>query len=93
MIAIGYEYFQDDVPEEDKEYNDLLESKTVELLEEELRILYVALTRPEHMLILQCDNPKTKLIQYKRLREYASWAKWISEIDGGQFLEEHIWHI
>ncbi len=93
MIAIGYEYFQDDVPVDDKDYNDLLESKTVELLEEELRILYVALTRPEHMLILLCDNPKTKLMQCKKIREYASWAKWISEIDNGQFLEEHIWGI
>ncbi|NLE05362.1 MAG: hypothetical protein GX638_11270 [Crenarchaeota archaeon] len=93
MIAVGYDYFKEDVSVEDKDYNELLESKTIEFLEEELRILYVALTRPEHMLILLCDNPKTKLMQYKQKREYASWAKWISEIDNGQFLEDNIWSI
>lgn len=93
MIAIGHDYFRDDVSEEDKDYDNLLESKTVELLEEELRILYVALTRPENMLVLLCDNPKEKLMQRKKQKEYASWAKWISEIDNGRFLDEHIWDI
>ncbi len=93
MIAVGCDYFKEDVSGEDRDYKELLENKTVEFLEEELRILYVALTRPEHMLILLCDNPKTKLMQYKQISEYASWAKWISEINNGQFLEDHIWNI
>lgn len=91
LLAIGKEYFKDEVSSEDKDYDDLLESKTIELLEEELRILYVALTRPKHMLILMCDRPKEELMRHKRRNEFASWAKWVSEIDNGRFLDQHRW--
>lgn len=93
MLAIGHDFFKDDVKDEDKDYEELLDIKTLEFLEEELRILYVALTRPENMLVLLCDNSKQKLEKDKKQKNFASWAKWIYEIDNGQFLKDHIWDI
>ncbi|MDQ2087928.1 UvrD-helicase domain-containing protein [Herbivorax sp. ANBcel31] len=92
-LAIGSDYFNDEVKIEDKDYTELLENKIIEFLEEELRILYVALTRPKNMLILLCDNSKQYLNKCMKQIQFVSWAKWISEIDNGHFLNDHIWQI
>lgn len=70
---------------QDKDYNLLKQDKIRELLEEELRILYVALTRAKHRLYLFCENPK-----YINKRGAESWAKWLNTIQEGKFIRDRL---
>lgn len=92
-LAIGKEYFKDDIESEDKDYLDMLDTSVKKHIEEEIRILYVALTRPQHMLILSCDEREKELEKKIQKKDFVSWAKWINEIDDGEFLKSHIWNI
>lgn len=74
--------------EEDRDYNRLLQDDQKEVLEEELRILYVGLTRPKHLLILSTERDK-KIINSKY--EDQSWLGWIKKINNGEFIKKHIW--
>lgn len=62
----------------DRDYDILLHGKMKEQMEEELRILYVAMTRAEHMLVL--SNRKSLEQVSKSLHTpVVSWSRWLLE--------------
>ena len=64
------------LPHTDREYYPLARERTILALEEELRVLYVACTRAENMLVLHNRQRKDKI-----LGSYGvSWAKWVNEV-------------
>lgn len=73
----------------DPMYDDMLQNYTLSNLEEEIRILYVAMTRPKHMLILANNQPKYNIVsECNRNRYYVSYFRWLYEINKGQFIEK-----
>lgn len=63
--------------EMDSIYLEMVNNSIIKLLEEELRVLYVAMTRAEHILIL-CNNRDQGSLQKSLISEnYVSWCKWI----------------
>lgn len=64
----------------DKEYEELLENNKKESLEEELRILYVALTRAEYRLYILREKKASRI----------SWWSWLRSIDNGKFIKDRI---
>lgn len=56
----------------DIQYKKLLDQYIINLLEEELRILYVACTRAKHMLIFSCNNEKVN-------PKAINWINWIKQ--------------
>lgn len=73
----------------DSEYIKLLERKTIEQLEEELRIFYVACTRAKHKLVLMSDKNKSELKSNSYWKDDVSIAKWLMQIDNGEFVEKY----
>ena len=66
----------------------MLEVKTIEQLEEELRVFYVACTRAKHHIVLLTDKTKSEIEQTSTWRDNASVAKWLMQIDNGEFYRE-----
>ena len=87
-IGFNNKELSDDI-KTDKDYIDLLEEKTVEQLEEELRVFYVACTRAQHKLILHSDKPKSHIERTLHWRDNASVAKWLMQIDNGDFYKQY----
>ena len=74
--AIGFSYKV--IEKQDIQYVKLLERHVNELLEEELRVLYVAMTRAEHMVVL--SNTKSLEQVRKSLHTpVVSWTRWLLE--------------
>ncbi len=85
----SYSLFSDDEDKRntDPEYDSLLTDYTISNLEEELRILYVAMTRPKHMLVLLNKGSKQEILEEcNRNRYYVSYFRWINEIQDGNFV-------
>lgn len=73
---------------DDSMYDEMLKDHTLSNLEEEIRILYVAMTRAKHMLILSNNNSKEANINdFYRNSYNVSYLRWIYEIDRGRFIE------
>lgn len=62
----------------DKEYSKMLNDYIKGILEEEMRVLYVAMTRAEHLLILSTKSNKDKLEYLDAQSDWYSWYKWVS---------------
>lgn len=60
----------------DTQYAKLLSRHIIEMLEEELRVLYVACTRAKHMLVFLCKQSKDYIFSAP---DSVSWAKWVIE--------------
>ena len=93
-IQIGFNSFHlffDDSNKinQDPMYESLLNDYTISSLEEEIRILYVAMTRPKHMLILSNKNSKDFLVhECATKRYYVSYFRWLYEIQNNQFIKQ-----
>lgn len=74
----------------DTEYIRLLEEKTVEQLEEELRVFYVACTRTKHKLVLLSDKSQSEMKTNSSWKDNVSIVKWLMQIDNGAFVEKFI---
>ena len=72
----------------DRDYIKLLEVKTIEQLEEELRVFYVACTRAKHHIVLLTEKTKAEVEQTGTWKDNASVAKWLMQIDNGEFYRE-----
>lgn len=72
----------------DRDYVKLLEVKTIEQLEEELRVFYVACTRAKHHIVLLTEKTKAEIEQTGTWKDNASVAKWLMQIDNGEFYRE-----
>ncbi len=62
----------------DRDYDILLHGKMKEQMEEELRILYVAMTRAEHMLIL-LNRKSLEQVRKSLHTPVVSWSRWLLE--------------
>ena len=60
----------------DAEYNDLLNDHVNGMLEEELRVLYVAMTRAQHLLVLATRKGQDTLRMLLTHKDYVSWYSW-----------------
>lgn len=60
-----------------EEYFELLKNNKKENLEEELRILYVALTRSKHKLYILKEKDYN----------YTYWWEWLNSINNGKFIK------
>jgi len=61
-----------------KKYQHLLAEKAARRLEEEIRVLYVAMTRAKHVLIMTSRKSKKELEQEERRdKDYVCWGKWV----------------
>mgnify|MGYP002511779263 CR=1 FL=1 len=68
-----------------------LDSANAELpnLEEEIRILYVAMTRAKHLLVLANKDSKFfNNVEFNRNPYIVSYLRWLSEIDNGEFIKK-----
>lgn len=63
----------------DPDYADMMEKETIRYLEEELRIVYVCLTRAKHKVIVSCNCSKQKFDELIENEDYISPAKWIKQ--------------
>lgn len=88
LIGFNNQELSNDI-KADKDYLKLLEVKIVDQLEEELRVFYVACTRAKHNLILLTDKSKDEIERTKNWRHDASVAKWLMQIDNGEFIETY----
>lgn len=71
----------------DPMYEQMIDEYTMSNLEEEIRILYVAMTRAKHMLILSNNKSKNKLIgECRASGYYVSYFRWLYEINDGNFI-------
>ena len=59
-------------------YLELAEKKIIRDLEEEIRVLYVAMTRAEHILIMGSKKSKNALKKEQKDDEIVTWAKWLA---------------
>ncbi len=73
-LTIGFA--EDLLGQKDDQYTKLLDQYTIEMLEEELRVLYVACTRAKHMLVFLCKQSKDYILS---IPNNVSWAKWVVE--------------
>lgn len=73
----------------DKEYGRLLDNNIKELLEEEIRVFYVACTRAEKQIVIASTNSKDKIMQTLRYRDYASVSRWLLEMQNGGKTYDH----
>ncbi|MBC2726983.1 MAG: ATP-dependent helicase [Desulfosporosinus sp.] len=89
-LAINHSFIGDSELKPDLDFARLHEHEELELLEEEIRVLYVALTRAKHLIVLSCEKSQGLLVGMKNRAEYASWAKWINGINRGNFLRQYI---
>lgn len=61
----------------DKDYREMLEDYIISMLEEELRVLYVAMTRAEHLLVLATKKGLDTLRMLLTHEDYVSWYRWV----------------
>jgi len=93
-ILLGFNSYQLFTYDEDKKnsdpmYDKLIRDYTIANLEEEIRILYVAMTRAKHLLILA--NKESKLFnisEFNRSSYIVSYLRWLTEIDNGKFIDK-----
>lgn len=62
----------------DAEYEELLSEHVISTLEEEMRVLYVAMTRAEHLLVLSTGYERKALAEKFSHESYVSWHTWLS---------------
>ena len=93
-ILLGFNSYQLFTNEEDKKFSDpmyeyLIRDYTLANLEEEIRILYVAMTRAKHLLVLANKNSKFfNNVEFNRSQYIVSYLRWLSEIDSGEFIKK-----
>ena len=88
-LAFNYEEVNVNLPP-DPNYENLLKTKTIENLEEELRVFYVACTRAKHKLVFSNENDEKNARKVASWYNYASISKWLNEIDNGEFVNSYI---
>jgi|GEM_PF-2180365 len=72
----------------DESYERFLREKTYKDLEEELRVFFVALTRGKNQVILTSEKSIENMKYKSRTIVYASYLRWLYEIDNGDFLNK-----
>ena len=73
----------------DPMFDGLIRGYTLTNLEEEVRILYVAMTRAKHGLIIANSRPKYSIIEEcNRNKYYVLYFRWLNEIQDGKFIEK-----
>lgn len=77
-FGINNEFISENFSNIDKDYDILLHGKMKEQMEEELRILYVAMTRAEHMLVL-LNRKSIEQVNKSLNTPVVSWARWLLE--------------
>ena len=82
VLGINKNYFNKNAEYIDLRYDEIHKNKIKEQLEEEIRILYVAMTRAENKLILSCKRTKTQVTNFIKAPTI-SWIKWI--IQSGEY--------
>lgn len=82
VLGINKNYFNKNAEYIDLRYDEIHKNKIKEQLEEEIRILYVAMTRAENKLILSCNRTKTQVTNFIKAPT-TSWIKWI--IQSGEY--------
>lgn len=82
VLGINKNYFNKNAEYIDLRYDEIHKNKIKEQLEEEIRILYVAMTRAENKLILSCKRTKTQVTNFIKAPT-TSWIKWI--IQSGEY--------
>lgn len=82
VLGINKNYFNKNAEYIDLRYDEIHKNKIKEQLEEEIRILYVAMTRAENKLILSCKRTKTQVANFIKAPT-TSWIKWI--IQSGEY--------
>lgn len=93
-IMLGFNSYQLFVDDNDKKHKDpvyerLLKDYTLANLEEEIRILYVAMTRARHLLIFANKDSKEKNIaEFNKNQYFTSYLRWLYEIQQGEFIEK-----
>ena len=93
-ILLGFNSYQLFTNEEDKKFSDpmyeyLIRDYTLANLEEEIRILYVAMTRAKHLLVLANKDSKFfNNVEFNRNPYIVSYLRWLSEIDSGEFIKK-----
>ncbi|AET69784.1 DNA/RNA helicase, superfamily I [Desulfosporosinus orientis DSM 765] len=92
-LAINHRFIEEAQLDPDLDFARLHEYQELELLEEEIRVLYVALTRAKHLLVLSCEKSQAQLSGMNNRATYASWAKWINSIARGSFLRQHTYNV
>lgn len=91
---LGFNSYSLFVNDEDKKHKDetfelLKEENAITNLEEEIRILYVAMTRAKHLLVLSNKQSLFDLMSLMKNNYYVSYFRWLYEIDKGNFLKQH----
>ena len=81
-LGVNKNYFNKNADYIDLRYNEIFNNKIKEQLEEEIRILYVAMTRAENKLILSCNHTKTQVANFIKASTI-SWIKWV--IQSGKY--------
>lgn len=93
-ILLGFNSYQLFTNDEDKKRTDpmyeyLIKGYILANLEEEIRILYVAMTRAKHLLVLLNNNSKlNNLNEFNRNSYFVSYLRWLTEIEGGKFVNK-----
>ena len=93
-ILLGFNSYQLFTNEEDKKFSDpmyeyLIRDYTLANLEEEIRILYVAMTRAKHLLVLANKDSKFfNNVEFNRNQYIVSYLRWLTEIEGGEFIKK-----
>lgn len=93
-ILLGFNSYQLFTNEEDKKFSDpmyeyLIRDYTLANLEEEIRILYVAMTRAKHLLVLTNKDSKFfNNVEFNRNQYIVSYLRWLTEIENGKFIEK-----
>ena len=91
---LGFNSYQLFTNEEDKKFSDpmydyLIRDYTLANLEEEIRILYVAMTRAKHLLVLANKDSKFfNNVEFNRNQYIVSYLRWLTEIEGGEFIKK-----
>jgi len=62
---------------EDADFAKMLSRHIASTLEEELRVLYVAMTRAEHLLVLNSSRSQSTLADMAKIKGYVSWYSWV----------------
>lgn len=75
-LGINKNYLNKNSEHTDIQYDEIFNNKIKEQIEEEIRILYVAMTRAENKLILSCKRTKTQVTNFIKAPT-TSWIKWI----------------
>ena len=82
ILGINKNYLNKNSEHMDIQYDEIFNNKIKEQIEEEIRILYVAMTRAENKLILSCNRTKTQVTNFIK-EPTISWIKWV--IHSGEY--------